>query len=562
MVFYVFSTISERILFQYSIFLGGYSIFRQIMNTEPAFPHRVLRAAPKDAAHRQARNDEQGRGEWQKRKGISTVRGIMEQNRDSTSIFIIPCSIFIRVTMPAPLTIPIQLLQTLQHVPGYDEAAFLHAHEKRATTSYRVNPFKNNGGIAFSEQAVPVPWSQFGFLVEERPQFIFDPVFHAGGYYVQEASSMFLEKAIIQLTETGTPMIALDLCAAPGGKSTHLLSLLPENSVLVSNEVIRTRIAPLVENITRWGVHHSVITQNDPADFGRLTHVFDLVVADAPCSGSGLFRKDAAAAEEWSEANVQLCSQRQRRILADVWPTLKPGGIFIYATCSYSPEENEAICDWLMDQFQPTPLNLDTAPAWGITPVLTEKNATGYRFWPHLVNGEGFFMACFRKNGELHANNFRSDKKNRNAPFTTMNKNEMALLPEWVKQVTGDEYLMQGNHALAMPANLYRLLLETAPLLNIRLAGCTLGKTAGKDFIPEHSLALNLRAIQAPQKTELDLANALKFLKKETFEPGCSAKGWWLAYYKQYPLGWFKHLGNRVNNYYPPSSRILKALPV
>lgn len=460
--------------------------------------------------------------------------------------------------MPPPAHIPPALLHALQQAPGFDEAAFCAAHNEPAVPSYRINPFKHFGGISFHEKAMPVPWCTQGFRLPERPQFIFDPVFHAGGYYVQEASSMFLEQAIRQHTPA-TPLTVLDLCAAPGGKSTHLLSLLPGNSTLISNEVIRTRTGPLAENITKWGLNNVAITQNDPADFGALSNTFDIILADAPCSGSGLFRKDTGAADEWSEANVQLCAQRQKRILAGVWTALKPGGLFIYGTCSYSPEENEQVCDWLVQEFQPEPLRIATEADWGITEVQTGNNAYGYRFWPDKVLGEGFFLSCFRKNGDYTELRYPGDKKTRNGFFSPLGKSDQARLPDWAKKE--DQLFLQGEYIVAMPAALVQLLQQCQPVLNIRMAGCTLGKLTPKEWLPDHALAMNIRSQNTERFAVLDLDNALRFLKKENFDPGCSEKGWYLARYGAYNLGWFKHLGNRVNNYYPAQLRILKDLP-
>ena len=197
----------------------------------------------------------------------------------------------------------------------------------------------------------PVPWAASGYYLSTRPSFTFDPYFHAGAYYVQEASSMFLEEAIRQTTD-GQPLKALDLCAAPGGKSTLMQGVLHPDSVLVANEVIKTRAALLADNITRWGAANVVVTNNDPRDFARLPGYFDLMVVDVPCSGSGLFRRDPAAIAEWSQDNVILCSQRQQRILADALPALKPGGTLIYSTCSYAVEEDEQIMDWLTENFE------------------------------------------------------------------------------------------------------------------------------------------------------------------------------------------------------------------
>src|ERR1044071_5586576 len=196
-----------------------------------------------------------------------------------------------------------------------------------------------------------IPWTEYGHYLSQRPSFTFDPLFHAGCYYVQEASSMFLEQALKQTIDLSKPLRVLDLCAAPGGKSTHILSLISKDSLLVSNEVIRSRAKILKDNIVKWGYSNVVVTNNDPKDFQRLENHFDVIVVDAPCSGSGLFRREPEAIEEWSINNVQLCCQRQQRILADIIPALKGGGILIYSTCSYSPQEDEQIVQWMRNEF-------------------------------------------------------------------------------------------------------------------------------------------------------------------------------------------------------------------
>ena len=210
---------------------------------------------------------------------------------------------------------------------------------------------------------------------------------------------MFVEQALRQLVDLSQPLKVLDLCAAPGGKSTHIQSLISPDSLLVSNEVIRSRAAVLKQNIIKWGSANVVVTNNDPAHFARLDNFFDLMVVDAPCSGSGLFRKDPAAVEEWSIDAVQLCASRQKRILADALPALRQGGLLLYATCSYSQEEDESISDWLAAQGYEN-LSLKIEEAWGI--VQTEapaSGAKGYRFFPHKSKGEGFYLGCFRKTG-------------------------------------------------------------------------------------------------------------------------------------------------------------------
>src|SRR5260221_14470615 len=201
---------------------------------------------------------------------------------------------------------------------------FLSAHEQPSPNSIRINPLKIN-----RKELENIPWTDFGYYLEQRPSFTFDPLFHAGSYYVQEASSMFLEQALKQTVDLSRPLKVLDLCAAPGGKSTHLLSLLNDQSLLVSNETIRSRATVLSENIQKWGSNNVVVTNNDPEDFQRLEGFFDVIVVDAPCSGEGLFRKDPNAVNEWSEEHIELCVVRQQRIINQVWPSLKKNGVLI-----------------------------------------------------------------------------------------------------------------------------------------------------------------------------------------------------------------------------------------
>ncbi len=176
---------------------------------------------------------------------------------------------------------------------------------------------------------------------------------------------MFLEQAFTQATNGATHLNVLDLCAAPGGKSTHLLSLMDQNSLLVSNEVIQSRSAILSENLQKWGHDNVVVTNNDPKDFQRLPGFFDVIVVDAPCSGEGLFRKDPGAIKEWSEDAVALCSKRQRRILSDVWPALKTGGILIYSTCTYNSQENEENLRWLQQEYEVESIPLNAKGGMG-----------------------------------------------------------------------------------------------------------------------------------------------------------------------------------------------------
>ncbi|MCH5597279.1 RsmB/NOP family class I SAM-dependent RNA methyltransferase [Niabella ginsengisoli] len=294
------------------------------------------------------------------------------------------------------MQLPLSLINSLTDIEGFNEDAFVDVHQSgRQITSLRRNPHKIRKDSLDSHFKdvldQPVTWSQYGHYLSQRPSFTFDPLFHAGCYYVQEASSMFLEQALKQTVDLSKPLKVLDLCAAPGGKSTHLQSLISNDSLLVSNEVIRQRVNILKDNIIKWGSSNVVVTSNDAKDFSKLKGYFDVIVVDAPCSGSGLFRKDGNAINEWSENNVMLCNQRQQRILADVMPALKEDGVLIYSTCSYSKDENEDITNWLANEFQIANLKLEIKPDWNITEVKTFSNHYGYRFWPHLTKGEGFF---------------------------------------------------------------------------------------------------------------------------------------------------------------------------
>jgi 16S rRNA C967 or C1407 C5-methylase (RsmB/RsmF family) len=277
------------------------------------------------------------------------------------------------------LSLPNSLLNALENVRGFNRLAFEATHAAgESLTSIRLNAHKlvQQSDLLFS-LGESVSWSSSGYYLTARPSFTFDPLFHAGLYYVQEASSMFLEQALKQAADLSAPLKVLDLCAAPGGKSAIIQSLISTESLLVSNEVIKARAAVLEENMVKWGAENIVITNNDPSHFARMANYFDIMVIDAPCSGSGLFRRDVDAIQQWSENAVQLCSQRQQRIIADAWPALKEDGILIYSTCSYSKEEDEDVLNWLIKDGRADVIPLAINADWGII-----ESDGGYRFYP------------------------------------------------------------------------------------------------------------------------------------------------------------------------------------
>ena len=290
--------------------------------------------------------------------------------------------------------LPAPFIERTRRLLGDDYPRFAEALESESPTSIRLNPSKSTPTGTIGD---PVLWARHGFYLSSRPTFTFDPRLHAGAYYVQEAASMFLNRVIRQYVHE--PVRYLDLCAAPGGKSTDAVASLPVGSLIVSNEVIPNRAHILAENIVKWGSPYCIVTRNEASAFGALEEYFDIIAADVPCSGEGMFRKDPAAITEWSAANVAHCAERQRAILTDVWNALRPGGLFIYSTCTYNTEENEEMIGFLRKKFGAIPLTVDIDPAWNITPALV-GDLPAYRFMPHRTRGEGLFMAILRKPGE------------------------------------------------------------------------------------------------------------------------------------------------------------------
>ncbi|OSZ80270.1 hypothetical protein CAP36_03185 [Chitinophagaceae bacterium IBVUCB2] len=448
------------------------------------------------------------------------------------------------------MKIPLSLLDSLSNTKGFNKEAFENVHTSgEQITSVRINPAKQS---KIENQKSRIDWTDYGYYLETRPSFTFDPLFHAGTYYVQEASSMFLEQALKQTVDLTKSIKVLDLCAAPGGKSTHIQSVISKDSLLVSNEVIRSRANILKDNIIKWGCENAVVTNNDPSHFSKLENYFDVIVIDAPCSGSGLFRRDPDAIEEWSENNVGLCSQRQQRILADVWPALKENGVLIYSTCSYSKEEDEEIMDWMMDQFSVVSYELPVDPEWRITTVQSSRGAYGYRFWPDQVKGEGFFLSCFqKKEGEAEA-----DIRYKRKPEQPT-KREMELIEKWVK-TAGKEFIKYENTVYAWPTEWLKDFSFLLEQLRVIYSGVLVGELMRDKLVPDHALAMSNLVIDEIERFELDYEQAIKYLQRKDLIVETKKKGWQLFIFQQHSLGWANVLENRVNNYYPKELRILK----
>lgn len=429
-----------------------------------------------------------------------------------------------------------------------DADAFFQALQTESPVTIRFNPLKQalpGSEVLAQKIGNPVEWCDSACYLNERPVFTLDPCFHGGAYYVQEASSMFIDYILKKIKPDGTLRV-LDLCAAPGGKSTLIASALSPESLLVSNEVIRSRASILKENIIRWGHHNIVITNSDPSNFSKLKGAFDLIFVDAPCSGEGMFRKDPRAIEEWSENNRQLCSDRQKRILTDIWDTLKPEGYLIYSTCTYNRNENEEIIKWLIQQFDARKTDIDH-PFNNIV-----NSEYGYHFYPHLIAGEGFFTAVVqKKDGEEW-----QQKKNRK-----QEKTKLVILPAELTELLKKKEGLAGytvNETIGVvPAVHEEFIEKLESSVRVIYKGCELAESYHKKLRLLHPLALYCGLDKEKcHYYEADLNTALRYLKKEDIPVTADAGEWVLIQHHQIGIGWGKSLGNRLNNYLPKELRI------
>lgn len=445
------------------------------------------------------------------------------------------------------MSFPAHFLEQLTGLPGYDVDEFTLVHQQVPPTSVRLNPFKP---VELFPDSTSIPWSRSGRYLPSRPSFTFDPLFHAGAYYVQEASSQLLEQVILQHFSSTDSLRVLDLCAAPGGKSTHLLSLIGDAGLLVSNEVIRSRTGILADNLDKWGCPNSIVTQEDPSVLGKLGGFFDLMVVDAPCSGSGLFRKDPDAMDHWSVSAVAHCASRQKRIVSDSWSALKDEGILVYSTCSFSEQENEQMTDWICRELGGEQLRLQLSAEWGIT-----ETEAGYRCWPHRMKGEGFFLSVIRKTGS----DSMAGGRTKSMP-QRVGREVQTRLRDWWSMEGGEVFDWLGGlcgFSAAMISDLEWLCAHCQPLS----VGTRMGEWVKGDLIPDHALALSRYVDTSWPRLELDEAESIRYLQRGSVDRSDLPRGWMLATHRSIPMGWIKSLGNRINNYYPAHLRILKQSP-
>ena len=438
------------------------------------------------------------------------------------------------------MTLPPKFIEQTKVLLQDEYTAFENALLETPPTSIRVN-----NKMDYQPVGEPVSWCENAYYLPERPLFTSDPLFHAGVYYVQEASSMFLSQVVKQyLQESQT---VLDLCAAPGGKSTLLLQFLPQDCLLVSNEMNRQRSHILAENTAKWGNPNVIVTNNNAADFSNTQSFFDAIVVDAPCSGEGMFRKDKQAMIEWSEQNVIICAERQRKILSDVWDALKLDGILVYSTCTYNRKENEENLKWLCDEYDAELLPIDLNGNSDI--IMTDY---GYRFFQHRIKGEGFFISVVQKKESIGSKKKIKHDFKKGIKFVNQKDIPFKLLETYAFKFVND-----NNYIRAYLEHHFEQFMYLNSCLKCIDSGLLVAEVKGKDFIPSAQLALS-KALdtESVEKIEIDYKTAISFLKRETIDASDLPIAFLLLQYKKQSLGWIKNIGNRSNNLYPASWKI------
>ena len=443
------------------------------------------------------------------------------------------------------MELPVAFIEQIKALLPNEHEAFFKAMDEPSPVSVRLN-----NKVAITPTYPQVPHCQTGYYLPNRPVFTLDPWFHAGVYYVQEAGSMYLEQVVRkylfgseiiidspnhQITKSPkrSEFRALDLCAAPGGKSTHLASLLGDDSLLISNEVMPQRAHILAENATKWGYGNMAVTNNRPADFGKLAGYFDLILTDVPCSGEGMFRKDEKAIEDWSPAYVLECAERQRSILTDVWPALKQDGLLIYSTCTFNKAENEDNIAWIAQE-----LGAD---------ILESRH-----FYFHTDQSEGLFMAALRKTAPAGSTRIK-DVKSKGS--ISQNKNILIDPEHWC--LKEDKDLI---YALPKAFEADFTLLDKQ--LRWVKKGMGIATIKGKNSQPHIDLALSRHLNpSATTSAEIDRITALHYLKGESISLPDAPTGYLLLTHRGVPLGWCKNIGNRCNNLYPDAWRIRMNIP-
>lgn len=481
------------------------------------------------------------------------------------------------LSLPENIDLPVRFVELMScGFPKEVVERYFSCFNAQASPAVRFNPLKlgENSWDSICERfgylniASHVEWCSDedlnmakGVYLRERPNFTLDPFFQGGAYYVQDASSMFLNivyNAIKAQRDSFVNMrgaesrTLLDLCAAPGGKTTHLATLFPD-SLIIANEVIRGRAAILADNVAHWGASNVVVTNSDPAEFSRCDISFDLVLVDAPCSGEGMFRKEPKSLEQWSLDNVKLCAERQRRIIADIWDRLAPGGYLVYSTCTFNHFENDDNLEFIISLGGE---RVDCG-AFADSRMIIGTKGGGYQFVPGTVDGEGQYFALVRKRFIYGAepDSQRGTWKKRRVKLPQSPK-----LPP-LERLLGPETVMEtkGNFVKICRAVLYERMKNIEECLKVIHSGVMVAELRGKELMPHADLALSEYAADFYRLFPRYDANeeiAVKFLCKESFVLNDAPMGFLTIVYKGIPLGFVKNIGSRINNLLPVSRRI------
>lgn len=459
--------------------------------------------------------------------------------------------------------IPKDFLETSVSIFGRESKEFLASLDSEPSLGIHINAEKmQKTGVVIPDNAERVEWTSNGFYLKIRPRFTFDPFLHAGAYYVEEPSSMFVEKALNYIQKDIRIDRALDLCAAPGGKSIMIRNSM-KGGLLVSNEPLSKRAAVLTENLAKWGNPDIIVTSDFPEAFDGLTGFFDLIATDVPCSGEGMFRKDETARSEWSKANVENCVQRQRDILRTIWPTLRKGGYIIYSTCTFNRREDEENVLFIANELGAEIINLETDADWHICGDTTGRNLPVYHFFPHKTRGEGFFLALLKKTSDTPPAENRKSKKKKPE---TVSADGFA---KWINCKENFDFHKSKDGISALRKAFADDYAAISEKLNVICAGvrvCTekpakFSNSARKpkpQFVPAPGLALSscLNRKAFPD-ISLNYSDAIKFLRGESIPPTVYApRGWVTVSYRNLPLGFANNVGSRLNNSYPPAWRI------
>jgi NOL1/NOP2/sun family putative RNA methylase len=451
------------------------------------------------------------------------------------------------MVIPLPEEFKCSMRETL----GDDAEKLFAALDTPAEVSIRLNPAKP----AEVYDGEVIGWSPNGRYLECRPQFTLDPLMHGGAYYVQEASSQFVVHILKGDNLEGARI--LDMCAAPGGKTTLYSSLVGRKGLVVANDINRGRVMALEDNVKRWGMGNVVVTCSEPRYIGDFESWFDVVAVDAPCSGEGMFRKMEEARTEWSPASVEQCVARQREILAEAWRALRPGGKLIYSTCTFNNREDEGIVEWLMEEYGDEIVaaeRVETCDEWGI--VRSDIGAFQcFHFYPHSARGEGFFAAVARK---AEGGAKRRVPKARRKVFASLQGAELSEVSRWVDDAKAMSFRKIDNVVYGYDSAVMDDVTHLSESLSVAYSGVALGQIFKGALKPEHSLAMFVgRSRDVVPEVEVSLEDAQNFLRKQDIDAKQFSEGINIVMYKGVAIGFVKRIGARCNNMYPKEQRIL-----